>query len=75
MRVLFVTFVVAIAGLVWATVAASRHIRRTRVRSQSRPTDGGPRGSSLHLSQDVVSTQPMSEHQQKHSLRQQLQVY
>lgn len=35
MRVLFAIFMVAFAGLVWASVAAARHVRRARIRRRA----------------------------------------
>jgi hypothetical protein len=40
MRVLFAILLVAISGLLWATIAAAQHIRRARRRSRGLPVAG-----------------------------------
>lgn len=39
MRVLFAILLVAISGLLWATIAAAQHIRRARRRGRGLPVD------------------------------------
>ncbi len=72
MRVLFVILMMAITGLVWATVAAARHVRRARRRQRGVPPSSGQ--PAVPQPRPPVHSGP-SDGSIKRSLRQHMQAF